>query len=72
MNQAPGRPAWLEKIQKHGLTPSVLENYLESGWPIESIAKEMNLEIEDIKNTMMRWDISKVIDEGSRQGLDRA
>lgn len=65
MNQAPGRPAWLEKIQKHGLTPSVLENYLESGWPIEAIAKEMNLEIEDIKNTMIRWDISKVIDEGS-------
>ncbi|MEY4685055.1 MAG: hypothetical protein RLZ25_1514, partial [Pseudomonadota bacterium] len=39
------------------------ENYLESGWPIEAIAKDMNLEIEDIKNTMMRWDISKVIDE---------
>jgi hypothetical protein len=68
MNQAPGRPAWLEKIQKHGLTPSVLEHYLESGWPIEAIAKDTNLDIEDIKNAMMRWDLSKERDDASLTG----
>jgi hypothetical protein len=61
MKSAPGRPSWVERIQKQGLSPAVLESYLHSGWPIAAIAADRNLDVEDIINAMKRWEIS--IDE---------
>jgi len=46
------------KIQKQGLTPAVLENYLSAGWPIAAIATDRHLDEEDVLNAMKRWDIS--------------
>lgn len=57
MKQAPGRPAWVAKVQKQGLTPAVLENYLASGWPVATIASDRHLDVEDVINAMKRWDI---------------
>jgi len=47
------------KIQKQGLTPAVLENYLSAGWPIAAIATDRHLDEEDVLNAMKRWDICK-------------
>jgi hypothetical protein len=58
MKSAPGRPSWVERVQKQGLSPAVLESYLHSGWPLAAIAAERNLDIEDIINAMSRWEIS--------------
>jgi hypothetical protein len=58
MKTAPGRPEWVAKIQKQGLTPAVLENYLSAGWPIAAIATDRRLDEEDVFNAMKRWDIS--------------
>lgn len=57
MKQAPGRPSWVAKVQKQGLTPAVLENYLAAGWPIATIASDRHLDVEDVVKAMKRWDI---------------
>jgi hypothetical protein len=58
MKTAPGRPAWVAKVQKQGLTPAVLESYLRSGWPVSAIATDRHLDVQDVINAMKRWDIS--------------
>lgn len=58
MKQAPGRPVWVAKIQKQGLTPAVLEGYLNAGWPLTAIAAERHLDVKDVINAMTRWDIT--------------
>lgn len=58
MKQAPGRPSWVTKVQKQGLTPAVLEGYLIASWPITAIAAERHLDVEDVINAMKRWDIT--------------
>jgi hypothetical protein len=57
MTQAPGRPAWVAKVQKQGLTPAVLEGYLSAGWPLSAIAADRHLDVEDVVNAIERWDI---------------
>ena len=52
------RPAWLERVQNHGLTPAALEEYLKAGWPLRAIATDRNLDVEDVLNAAERWDIS--------------
>lgn len=52
------RPAWLERVQNHGLTPAGLEEYLFAGWPLAAIAADRNLDIEDVVNAAERWDIT--------------
>lgn len=64
MQQAPGRPAWVERVQRQGLTPAVLETYLAAGWPIATIAKDRHLELDDVINVMKRWDIALKNDAG--------
>ncbi len=59
MNEAPGRPSWVTKVQKQGLTPAVLEGYLNAGWPLAAIAADRHLDIEDIVSAMKRWDITE-------------
>ena len=58
MKSAPGRPVWVERVQKQGLSPAVLEDYLSAGWPLAAIAADRHLDVEDIMNAMTRWDIS--------------
>ena len=58
MKQAPGRPLWVLRIQRQGLTPAVLEGYLKAGWPISAIAEDRHLDVEDVMNAMKRWDIT--------------
>jgi hypothetical protein len=52
------RPAWLKRVQNHGLTPAGLEEYLKAGWPLSAIATDRNLDVEDVLNAAERWDIS--------------
>jgi hypothetical protein len=51
----PDMPVWLKRSQKQGLSPYALERYLESGWPISSIARDRNLEVWDIEQCLARW-----------------
>lgn len=57
MTQAPGRPSWVAKVQKQGLTPAALEDYLRAGWPLSAIAADRHLNVEDVTNAIKRWDI---------------
>ena len=54
---APGRPEWVYRVQRQGLTPAVLEKYLTAGWPIQAIAEERHLDVEDVIAAMKRWDM---------------
>jgi hypothetical protein len=58
MKEAPGRPSWVTKVQKQGLTPAMLEGYLNAGWPISAIAEDRHLDVADVINAMKRWDIT--------------
>ena len=58
MKEAPGRPAWVARVQQQGLSPAVLEEYLKAGWPLSAIASDRNLAVEDVSNAADRWDIS--------------
>lgn len=60
MKPALGRPSWVAKVQKQGLTPAVLEAYLRAGWPFSAIAADRHLDVEDVVNAMERWDIEKI------------
>lgn len=51
----PELPGWLKRSQKQGLSPHALERYLDSGWPISSIARDRNLEVGDIEQCLARW-----------------
>jgi hypothetical protein len=57
MKQTLGRPSWVAKVQKQGLTPAVLEGYLNAGWPVSAIAEDRHLDVDDVINAMKRWDI---------------
>jgi len=54
-----GRPAWVYRVQRQGLTPAVLEQYLEAGWPIGSIAEDRHLNVEDVTAALQRWGLGQ-------------
>jgi len=55
LNGAAVLPAWVIRIQKQGLSPGTLEQYLENGWPLEAIASDRGLDVGDVVQAMDRW-----------------
>jgi hypothetical protein len=41
------------------LTPAVLEQYLEAGWPVGSIAEDRHLNVEDVTAAQQRWGLGQ-------------
>ena len=62
MKVAPGRPAWVSRVQNQGLTPAVLEQYLAAGWPLEAIAADRNLDTKDVLSAMHRWGFDDTVE----------
>lgn len=57
---APGRPEWVARVQRQGLTPAMMEKYLAAGWPVKAIAQDRHLSEEEVRLAMARWDMHEV------------
>lgn len=55
LNPDAGLPVWVRRIQKQGLTPGMLEAYLDNGWPLEAIANDRGLDLCVVIQAMDRW-----------------
>ena len=54
-----GRPAWVYRVQRQGLTPAVLEQYLEAGWPVGAIAEDRHLNVDDVTAALQLWGLGQ-------------
>jgi hypothetical protein len=41
------------------LTPAVLEQYLEAGWPVGAIAEDRHLNVDDVTAALQRWGLGQ-------------
>lgn len=57
---APGRPEWVIRVQRQGLSPALMEKYLAAGWPVRAIAQDRHLSEADVRAAMARWDMQEV------------
>jgi|GEM_PF-1869666 len=58
MSEQLGRPAWLKRTLDMGVTPKLVQEYLDQGWPTVSIAERLGLDADVMDQLMERWDLN--------------
>ena len=54
-----GRPEWLIRSLQLGITPQKIQDYLDIKWPLATIAAELRIDVDTLKQLIDRWDLQE-------------